>query len=120
MRKTGVLEKSRYTPRETQSRFVSHGKSSSLAFLLFTMSCRNETAAHVSAQRVLCLQSCVDKAPSSLGWGTIEEDQGTVVGLVNTACYRPLAAGFIFSQRAGSGRKILSVYSGLQLTKMDC
>lgn len=50
---------------EHKSRFVSHGKSSSLAFLLFTMSCRDETAAHVSAQRVLCLQSCMDKAPSS-------------------------------------------------------
>lgn len=79
-----VLE-GRYTHRGTQRRFVSHGKSLSLAFLLFTMSCGDETAAHVSAQRVLCLQSCVDKAPSSPGRGMIEEDQGTAAGLVNTA-----------------------------------
>lgn len=72
------------------------------------MNCQDETAAHVSAQRVLCLQSCMDKAPSSPGWGMIEEDQGTEVGLVNTAGYRLLAIGFRFSQRAGSGRKILS------------
>ena len=56
-----------------------------MAFLIFTMSCGDETAAHVSAQRVLCLQSCMDKAPSSPALGMIEEDQGTAVGLVNTA-----------------------------------
>lgn len=55
-----------------------------MAFLIFTMSCGDETAAHVSAQRVLCLQSCMDKASSSPGRGMIEEDQGTAVGLVNT------------------------------------
>ncbi|KAI4821261.1 hypothetical protein KUCAC02_029203 [Chaenocephalus aceratus] len=49
------------------------------------MSCGDETAAHISAHRLLCLQSCIDKAPSSSGWGMIEEDQDTVVGLVNTA-----------------------------------
>lgn len=48
------------------------------------MSCGDETAARVSAQRVLCLQSCMDKAPSSPGWDMIEKDQGIAVGLVNT------------------------------------
>lgn len=41
--------------------------------------------AHVSAQRVLCLQSCMDKAPSCAGRRMMEEDQGTAVGLVNAA-----------------------------------
>lgn len=84
-----VLEQGRYTYWGTQSRFVSHGTSSSLAFLLFTMSRGDEPAAHVSAHRVLCLQSCVDKAPSSPGRGMMEQDQSTAVGLVHTAVHRP-------------------------------
>lgn len=34
---------------------------------------------------VLWFQSCVDKAPSSEGWGMTVEDQSTAVWLVNTA-----------------------------------
>lgn len=49
------------------------------------MSCGDKTAARVPAQRVLCLQSRMNKAPSSPDRGAIEEDQGVAVGLVNTA-----------------------------------
>lgn len=49
------------------------------------MSCEDETAAHVPAQRLLCLQSSMDKAPSSPDRGLIEGDQGSAVGRVNTA-----------------------------------
>lgn len=74
------------------------------SFLSFTMRYGDETAAHVSAQTVLCLQSCMDKAPSSPGWGMIEEDQGTAVKLVHTAvidcCLQVpvLALGWSWSQ----------------------
>lgn len=84
MRKTGVQQLSRvdiHTEEHRAGFFFPMER----ALMLFTMSCWDETAAHVSAQRVLCLQSCMDKAPSSPGWGMIEEDQGTAVGLVNTA-----------------------------------
>lgn len=49
------------------------------------------------------------------------EDQGAAVGLVNTAVIeRSMAAGFSFSRRAGSGCKILLLYAGLRLKRIDC